>query len=311
MVEQSAWILRFGELGLKSKAVRKGFKKTLRKNLMQLAVDSGVPLIRGRERHQDMVYSSAPAETVENLLAHALGIAAYERVKALGENVDPTHVATLLLENDPDFGTARTFGVRVKRLGQRGEWNTMAYAAALGSALCEQDPALSVDLTKPSRWYRMILEPHQIAHIETRKDGPGGLPAGVQGDVVAQINTLDDFLSAFLILRRGTRIIPVLESKQDHLEVLQKWDPYIGRRSRMRDEAGVSHIRPAWGVTGMSVLDAEPFIEQREDDIKTTPLCTLHPLMGWTELEKECLYKHILDPLHHPLHPDVESWIHS
>jgi hypothetical protein len=37
----------------------------------------------------------------------------------------------------------------------------------------------------------------------------------------------------------------------------------------------------------------------------------LEPLMGWTELEKDQLYLHILDPLQHPLHPDCESWIES
>jgi hypothetical protein len=47
----------------------------------------------------------------------------------------------------------------------------------------------------------------------------------------------------------------------------------------------------------------------REDSVKTTPLCTLEPLMGWTDGEKEALHRHIVDPLHYPLHADVESWI--
>ena len=72
MSVQHAWVLRFGELGLKSKAVRRGFQKTLRKNLMQLALDHKVPLVRGRERHQDMVYSTAPLEDVEAFHLHIL-----------------------------------------------------------------------------------------------------------------------------------------------------------------------------------------------------------------------------------------------
>jgi hypothetical protein len=31
--------------------------------------------------------------------------------------------------------------------------------------------------------------------------------------------------------------------------------------------------------------------------------------MGWTDGEKEALHRHIVDPLHYPLHADVESWI--
>ncbi len=72
MSVQHAWVLRFGELGLKSKAVRRGFQKTLRKNLTQLALDHKVPLVRGRKPHQDMVYSTAPVEDVEALHLHIL-----------------------------------------------------------------------------------------------------------------------------------------------------------------------------------------------------------------------------------------------
>ena len=309
MSVQHAWVLRFGELGLKSKAVRKGFQKILRKNLMQLAVDHEVPLVRGRERHQDMVYSTAPVEDVETLLSHTLGLAAFERVTTLGADINPRNVAEQLLENDPNRGVSRTFGVRVKRLGERGEWNTQTYSAALGAALCDADDSLRVNLRTPDRWYRMILEPNQIAHLETRTDGPGGLPAGVQGDVLAQIQSADDLLAAFLILRRGTRVIPVLETNEAHLNLLRRWDPYLGRRSRMRDESGTSHLRPAWGVVGMSLQEAQPFVMHREDSVKTTPLCTLEPLMGWTDGEKEALHRHIVDPLHYPLHADVESWI--
>ena len=311
MSVQHAWVLRFGELGLKSKAVRRGFQKTLRKNLMQLALDHKVPLVRGRERHQDMVYSTAPVEAVEALLSHTLGLAAFERVTTLGADTNPRHVAEQLLKHESERGVSRTFGVRVKRLGERGEWNTQTYSAALGAALCEADESLRVNLNTPDRWYRMILEPNQIAHLETRTDGPGGLPAGVQGDVLAQIQSEDDFLAAFLILRRGTRIIPVLDTKEAYLNLLRRWDPYLGRRSRMRDESGTSHHRPAWGVVGMSLHEAGPFIMHREASVKTTPLCTLQPLMGWTDGEKKALHLHILDPLHHPLHTDAESWIDS
>ena len=39
---------------------------------MQLALDHKVPLVRGRERHQDMVYSTAPLEDVEAFHLHIL-----------------------------------------------------------------------------------------------------------------------------------------------------------------------------------------------------------------------------------------------
>jgi hypothetical protein len=43
----------------------------------------------------------------------------------------------------------------------------------------------------------------------------------------------------------------------------------------------------------------------------TTLDATIDPLAGWTDSEKAALYEHIIDPVHHPPHPDVESWIEA
>ena len=142
---QQSWILRFGELGLKSKVVRRSFQRSLRKNLIQLAEDSSVPLIRDRLREFDVIYSSAPTEMVEDLMCHGLGIVAMDRIVELSENLDPGLISELLLERHDRVGEKRTFGVRIKRLGAKGEWDSQSYARALSAALIERDSSLSVD----------------------------------------------------------------------------------------------------------------------------------------------------------------------
>ena len=180
---QQSWILRFGELGLKSKVVRRSFQRALRKNLVQLAENSSVPLIRDRLREFDVIYSSAPTETVEDLMCHGLGIVAIDRIVELSTDLDPHLISTLLLERHDRVGEKRTFGVRVKRLGVKGEWDSQSYARTLGASLIERDPSLSVDLSNPEWWVKIILEPASVSSIEKRIQGPGGLPTGVQGDV--------------------------------------------------------------------------------------------------------------------------------
>jgi adenylyl- and sulfurtransferase ThiI len=49
-------------------------------------------------------------------------------------------VAQLVLERHLRVGEARTFGVRIKRLGEKGEWDSQSYARALGSKLMEIGP---------------------------------------------------------------------------------------------------------------------------------------------------------------------------
>ena len=77
---QNSWILRFGELGLKSKVVRRSFQRALRKNLVQLAANSSTPIIRDRLRDFDVVYSDADPQVVEDLMCHGLGIVAMDRM---------------------------------------------------------------------------------------------------------------------------------------------------------------------------------------------------------------------------------------
>jgi len=305
---QQSWILRFGELGLKSKVVRRSFQRALRKNLVQLAENSSVPLIRDRLREFDVIYSSAPTEMVEDLVCHGLGIVAIERIVQLSTNLDPGHISALLLDRHERVGEKRTFGVRIKRLGKKGDWDSQSYARALGASLIEGDPSLSVDLSHPEWWVKIILEPASVSSIEKRVQGPGGLPTGVQGDVLVQLKTEDDAMSSFLIMRRGSRIIPILDSQPEYVKLLSKWDPFIGIRSRTKDETGQMFQRPAWGVVGLTLEQAKPHIQRRETAIKTTPLSTLEPLCGWSEGEKQSLWEHINAPSQFSPHPDTTSW---
>ena len=308
---QNSWILRFGELGLKSKVVRRSFQRALRKNLVQLAVNSSVPLVRDRLRDFDVVYSTAEPEVVEDLICHGLGVVAIDRIVELSEDPDPELISSLLLKRHPNVGKPRTFGVRVKRLGKKDIWDSQSYARALGASLMDQDSSLKVDLTNPDWWVKIILEPTKVSSIEKRILGPGGLPTGVQGDVLSQLSSEDDVLSSFLIMRRGSRIIPVLNSKPEYIEILKKWDPFLGVRSRTKDETNRMYQRPAWGIVGLSIEDAQPFIERRENAVKTTPISTLEPLCGWTEKEKKALWKHLKHPSLYRPHPDVTSWFND
>ena len=305
---QQSWILRFGELGLKSKVVRRSFQRSLRKNLLRLAENSSVPLIRDRLRDSDVIYSSAPTEIVEDLICHGLGIVAIDRVVELSTDHDPELISKLLLERDERIGQQRTFGVRIKRLGKKGEWDSQSYACALGAALIEQDPSLVVDLSNPEWWVKIILEPSRVSLIEKRIQGPGGLPAGAQGDVLAQLQTKEDAMSSFLIMRRGSRVIPIMDSKPEFIELLLKWDPFLGVRSRTKYEAEQMFQRPAWGVVGLTIEQAKPHVQRREGAIKTTPLSTLEPLCGWNDSEKTAQWKHLNDPRHYLAHPATTSW---
>jgi hypothetical protein len=291
--------------------VRRNFQKALRRNLEQLALNSNTPMIHELIRQQEIISSSAPIADVEDLLCHILGVVAIDRVVLLCQEVTPIAVAKAYLSRDENVGKSRTFGVRVRRVGENKEWNSQSFAGAVGAAMLGEDDSLSVNLREPDRWVKLIMESDRVSLVEERISGAGGLPAGVQGDVLVQIKDRDDMLGAFLIMRRGTRLIPVLDCDEKYIAMLSKFDPFIGSRSHAKDEVGKRIQRPAWGALGLTKEQAAPFVQKRIDSVKTTPLSTLEPLCGWTEEEKIALLNHMEKPSINLSHPDLTSWIDS
>ena len=97
---QKAWILRYGELGLKSRIVRRQFQAGLANNMENLAIQYGVSLVPGRIGSMEVVTSNSIASEVENLLSHVLGVVAIDPANVISEDIDPEIVAKLILEKD-------------------------------------------------------------------------------------------------------------------------------------------------------------------------------------------------------------------
>ena len=306
---EQAWILRYGELGLKSKVVRRQFQRALKVNMERLAFNSGISIFKDRLKTMDVMRSDSSAEETENLLCHVLGVVAIDPAKVISDTIDPGTVAKAILANDPKAGIPRTFGVRTRRVGPRGKYSSQQYSGELGSALGKIDESLSVNLTNPDMWVRVVMEPEKVWLLGDRITAPGGLPPGVQGDVLCKIDDEHSLLSAFLIMRRGSRLIPVEGSDEKLLSILRDWDPRLGRHSIVHDSNGEKRWRHPWGVVGLSADEGESMVKRRGSDVKTVPISTLEPLCGWTDGEIEDLSKHIRMPNEHPCMPNLEAWV--
>ncbi|MBB69931.1 MAG: hypothetical protein CMB28_02360 [Euryarchaeota archaeon] len=306
---RQAWILRYGELGLKSKVVRRQFQRALSNNMENLAINSQISLIQTRIKSMEAVTSDSTPEDVENLLCHILGLVAIDPAKVISDAIDPYEVARLILESDELRGQKRTFGVRTKRIGANANYSSQEYSKEIGSCMCEQDESLSVNLTNPDIWVRLILEPDRVWQLGERIVTAGGLPPGVQGDVLCRVTDEESLLSTFLIMRRGSRVIPVEGSDENLVQILRMWDPFIGRKTAIMDLHGKVKQRHPWGVIGITVEDGESMIRRRASDVKTVPLSTLEPLCGWTNSEIEALSKHIRNPIRNPCMPNLDAWV--
>ena len=296
----STWILRFGEITLKSRPVRKQFNRALFHNLHTIAYKRGISLKAERFGALHLVISDAEPEEVEQVLSRVLGIVAIDRVRIICDGNKPDEIAKIVLENDVRFGQKRTFGVKTKRLGTNFNWNSQSFSAAVGSEILQRDPNLSVDLSNPEMSVKLIMEPERVWLLGEKISGVGGLPSGVQGDVLCMLKDERDTLNSFLAMRRGCRIIPMEGSDQTAIDTLAEWDPFIGKPT--------DKSKKPTGVIGASIEEAEKVIARKEGD-KIVPICSLDSLCGWTDSEISHLKKHIHQPLSNPKIMDIYAWV--
>ena len=274
-----------------------------------LAVNAEISLVQDRIKSMEVVTSDGKKEDVDDLLSHVLGVVAVDPANVIAETTSPQEVAKAILDSDPKFGVKRTFGVRTKRVGPKGKYRSQQYSREIGAAMCSLDESLSVNLTKPDIWVRLVLEPERVWQLDDRIVSAGGLPPGVQGDVLCKVVDEKSMLSAFLIMRRGSRLVPVEGCDENLLSILKKWDPFLGRRSIVKNPDGEKRWRHPWGVVGLSSEEGEKLVTRRESDVKTVPLSTLEPLCGWIDSEIADLSKHIREPSLHPCMPNLEAWV--
>ena len=274
------WMVRMGESMLKSKPVRKHFTRTLRKTLIaqghirgaeiKIRVEGGLMFVSGEE----------DAEIVD-ALKHTFGVNAVDPFTEV--EATPEDVATAALDYNPE--PQGTFAVQCKRHGVKGKWTSQQFAGAVGAAVLDQVD-LTVNLGDPEWAIRVALFPDKARLLGTRFMGPGGLPSGVQGLVMAHLESEKDVLCAWLMMHRGCRIKPLNGS----VDSLKEWDPALVSEKYAEEFVtgpGREKDPVPWGIVGHHLPEAPTTIDEGES--VRTPQVHLEPLMGWSEQEIEDL----------------------
>ena len=268
------WMVRMGESMLKSKPVRKHFTRVLRNTLIaQCNIRNAEVNIRTEGGL--MFVSGEDDDAIVDALKHTFGVNAVDPFTEVPPT--PEDVATAALEANPN--PEGSFAVRCKRHGQKGEWTSQTFAGATGAAVIEKIK-LDVDLSNPDWEIRVALFPDKVRLLGTRFMGPGGLPSGVQGLVMAHMNSEEDVLCAWLMMHRGCRI----QAEQGTTEKLKAWDPALASEEyaeKLVTGPGRKKNPEPWGLVAHHLPNAPTTIGE-EVSIRT-PLVHLEPLVGWSE----------------------------
>ena len=219
-------LIRYGELALKSPPVRREFESALRRNIVQQFVREGLEL-RLRSDRGHLYAEVGDAERGVRLLRRVFGVTSVSVVHEVPTERDAIR-ARLLELAAPRLVPGASFAVRARRTGSH-PFTSQELARDLGSDVLEAFPdrGLHVDLTSPQvELFVEVRGPRTYLYFD-RHPGPGGLPLGVAGRLVALVDGERGALGAYLMMKRGCRVSLAVPPGGERLvrDVLLRFDP--------------------------------------------------------------------------------------
>ncbi|HWC32885.1 MAG TPA: THUMP domain-containing protein, partial [Actinomycetota bacterium] len=191
-----------GELGTKSARTRRRFLRILADNVRAALDRDGVGGVV-RPQWARLFVETGDAPGAREALARVFGLHSVSEVATLRfSTLDELVDEAASLYRDRVAG--RTFAVRVKRSGDHG-FKSQEVARRLGSALL--DSSAGVDLDVPEVEVPLEIVDGRAFAVLRSEDGPGGLPLGASGRVVALFSGgFDSPVATWMAMRRGTEV---------------------------------------------------------------------------------------------------------
>jgi len=244
------FLVRYGELALKSPPVRREFESHLRRNILEQFVREGITS-RLRADHGHLYVEADDGERARQVLKRVFGVTSISAVEEVP--TERTAIRDRLLQRAGErLAPGRRFAVRARRTGQHS-FTSQELARDLGSDILEKfaDRSLVVDLTRPDvELFVEVRGPRTYLYFD-RIPGPGGLPLGVAGPLAALVDGPRGALGAYLMMKRGCRvsIVTVPSGEGFAREVLARFDP----RARIQSSGSEPG---AWAARLVEVAEA-------------------------------------------------------
>ncbi|MCK9152203.1 tRNA uracil 4-sulfurtransferase ThiI [Methanobacterium alcaliphilum] len=199
-------IVRYGELGIKSPRVRRRFEKKLVSNIKN-AFDCDIEVTQGRVFIEPKNYDDAM-----EWLTKIFGIVSFS--PAISTVTDLDQIAETLdeyvdkLADDGIISSETSFAIRARRVGKHDF--TSQELGAFAGAVVFRKIGSPVDLTNPDVEIFIEVRDDDTFIYHTKIQGPGGLPVGTQGKLVALLSGgIDSPVAAYMMMKRGCKIIAI------------------------------------------------------------------------------------------------------
>lgn len=219
-------IARYGEVALKSNRVRRRFENRLLNNI-KASIDAEVKIYQARI----YIFPKDFDDAMEKL-ARIFGIVSYSPAvstessfeaieKSVASYAEHLHDEGLLDENTE-------FAINCRRVGQH-EFSSQEMAAFAGAVVVRKYSS-PVNLSNPELTIYLEVRDNDTYIFHEKIEGPGGLPLGTQGKVVALVSSgIDSPVATYLMMKRGCQVIALYCDNDPYTsnEALQNFNDLI------------------------------------------------------------------------------------
>ncbi|TYO98910.1 thiamine biosynthesis protein ThiI [Geothermobacter ehrlichii] len=195
-------IIHYSEIATKGKN-RAYFENALVKRIRQ-AVGGQAQVYKRYGRIVCVPHDHADPQRLRDNLKRVPGIAHFSMGVAAPKDVEAIKEKAAELLRQSEFAT---FGVRTNRSDKTFPVNSNEISRQVGGYLAATLDK-KVNLTRPDLWLFIELTHRETLLYSEKIPGPGGLPVGVSGKVVASLSGgIDSPVAAWMMMKRGCEII--------------------------------------------------------------------------------------------------------
>ena len=223
---------RYSEIGLKSTPVRVRFENRLRDNIINmLAADRIEALVTRRDAR--FYIESEDIDATASVLKRVFGIASFSVAEVCSSEMEDI-CATAAEYSLGRLNAGESFAVKARREGNQ-RYTSIDVGREAGSAifLANEKKGVKVDLTDPDVTFYVEVRNNKAFIFGSSVKCHAGLPIGTQGKVLAEVLSDRDILSAWLMMKRGCKVIinggrqPLLERYDPELKYGREMTPEI------------------------------------------------------------------------------------
>ena len=232
----SILLIRYSEIGLKSTPVRRRFENQLKDNILTMLAEDGVEALVSKNGARFYIEATDPDAAVASV-RRVFGVGSI----SVAEECASSHLEDVCAKaaeySLPRLAPGQSFAVKARREGSQG-YTSMDVGREAGSAIfiANEDKGVKVDLTNPDVVFYVEVRENRAFVFGEYVRCHAGLPVGSQGKVLAKVDDDRGLVSAWLMMKRGCRVIA---SGSADWSCLRAYDPMIREGTEHRQALGL------------------------------------------------------------------------